>query len=202
MADNTDIFFNKTQDIFQKADILEQLIFFGGYELSVSETARLLDVSERYLCEKLKDQLDYIVPPKEAKICLAPERIARTFREDWRLDRRIGFEYACGLLHKKIFIKKDSVKQFMAQTITVTDWKWNKKQEMMVQTVAPISEQQISAILKREIPVKSLQSIKKQCHFKHNTQAYRYVERQRFPKLSLNSISTEKPLVRYYVDYR
>lgn len=192
-------FFKAENDIHLDALTLEQLILYGGYNLSVRDAAELLDISERYLCDILKEHFDYIVPPKRAKICLTDENLTSLFAGDSYLVDTFGTaERFNGYISKKIFINSNSFKQFLLDTILI-----EKVVELatgeVITTTTPISQQLLDDIFDGKGTVKSLKTLKQQLNRKYNTQVYRHVKYHDYPKLLLTAISEDKRLARYYI---
>lgn len=183
-------------------DSMDAAFFKGKYDLTTTEAAAMLDLSERYLCDLLKNNFNYIVPKAFQKQCFHKDNIEHTLnmhqsafmKMRWRIkdqdDQGIEY-YFHGLIRKRMFIQRQSFRQFMINNIRVVRF----RDGHLIQE--PIQVWQVDHILKGKLNVVSNNTLKSKLGVKHNMQVYRHIQRMDYQKIHLVANSTERPIVRY-----
>ena len=183
-------------------DSMDEAFFKGKYDLTTTEAAAMLDISERYLCDLLKDNFDYIMPKAFQKQCFHKDNITDTLsmnrsafmKMKWRIedqDEQGIKRYFHGLIRKRMFIQRQSFRQFMINNIKVVRF----RDGHLVQE--PIQVWQVDHIMKGKLTVVSNNTLKAKLRVKHNMQVYRHVQRMDYQKIHLVANSTEQPIVRF-----
>ena len=109
---------------FRRGSTLQELYFERGYNLTVTEAARALDVSERYLMDVFGDSFDYVLVPADATQCFhwkMDECRLQLKAKGLKPNEKIALEKDINrykfLVRKRIFINFDSFINFLTKNL-------------------------------------------------------------------------------------
>lgn len=110
--------------------ILSDLYFEKGYNLTVTEAAASINVTERYLLRVFGEKFDYVLVPKGATQCFNTEKDAcfsKLKEKDLKANERIALEKDIErykfLTRKRVFINRDSFLKFLTNNLNIdTDY--------------------------------------------------------------------------------
>lgn len=180
---------------------LAKAFFKDGYDLTTTEAAELLDVTERYLVDFLKDHFDYVMAPRFATKCfkshftiLHYSQELQAYSEHVRKNIALGLEtfdydnYFKGLMKKRIFINRETFKKFLLRDLKLQGSKQPYKR---------VTKAFVDSIMNREVFLYSHKSLKELNGHTFDKQTYRYIEREGLRRVYLTTISTDNPVVRF-----
>lgn len=183
-------------DLVHPEDTLARLFFLEGYNLTTTEAAAILDVSERYLVDLLKDNFDYVMAPRGATQCfsmIVPEAYRESFTryKEFILDKyswntEFNFNEHWGTLRKKrMFINRDSFRAYLARDLKTEE--------------GDIIPELLDEVMAGNTLV-SAKSLQELCQHKFMKQTYRMIDSEGLRRVYLVTNSTEKPVVRFIAD--
>lgn len=193
-----------TEKLLEKEErSFASLFFTGKYNMTVSEASDLLDMSERYICDRLKHNFDYLsVTRTQTAIFYLDNQpfyadvYAKAINKTYgHMDDKELKRYLAGLVKKRFFINRPSFRKFLLRELKTVHF----DNATGTYYTKQIQTWQVDHILKGKIRLVSLQTLKKRWGCNHNMQVYRRIDNLQLQKVQMVSNSTENPMVRYMI---
>lgn len=160
--------------LIEQKKSFESVFYFGHYNLTVEEASLMLDMSQRYIYDRLKDNFDFVsVNKKQTAVFLDTEH-----------------EH---LFKKRLFINRKSFRRFLLRDLKVVH-----QQDNGAVVYKRIQPWQVDHIMSGKARLVSMNTLKDWWGCKHNMQVYRKLRMDKTPKIALVSNSDEKPMIRYF----
>lgn len=206
----------KTLLLNNESNTFEDLFFGSHYNMTVREVATLLDTSERYVCDYIKNHFDYISVTKKQTNIFLPENLLYTgnshrkvmdkallilnagkdINNNTIVTQSVG-DYYDSLVRKRLFINRQSFRRYLLRYLRVV---------VVNPTTADvefknIQKWQVDHLLKGTAKLYSMATLREKWMYKHNMQVYRRIQcNEDIIKVALVSNSTENPIVRYLIN--
>lgn len=149
-------------------------VFHYGYNLTIEEASLMLDMSQRYIYDRLKNNFDFISVNKKQTVIFIGTDEERLF-------------------YKRLFINRKSFRRFLLRDMKVVH------QHDGAVVYKKIQSWQVDHLMNGKARLVSMNTLKERLGLKHNMQVYRYTRANKTPKIALVSNSNEKPMIRYFL---
>lgn len=176
-------------------------LFLGGYNLTVEEAADLLDMSQRYIYDRLKMYFDYISVSPGKTHELFKEGAQELIKYNRKTLSKIYPNKSAGelldqfadLSRKRMFINKKSFRRFLLNDLKIVTENPTTGEIIY----KPIQTWQVDHILKGKAKLRSINTLKKNWGKRHNMQVYRVLWGSDAVRIALISNSDANPMIRY-----
>lgn len=189
---------DKSSELFID-NTLEDLFFKKGFTLTSDEASKLLDITERYLCDLLKDCFDYVIAPKGSKDFLAVKNLYKLQKGEHPIFEQYELHELASKSRRKMFISREDFRNYMINDLYYYEEETDEEGKSC-EVLRPLPSSWIDKILNKEAILFSQKTLKQLNGFDYNMQTYRFIKKNpQFIRVQLMTISDEKPVVRFLV---
>lgn len=160
--------------LIEQEKTFESVFYYGHYDLTVEEASKILDMSQRYIYDRLKDNFDFVSVNKKQTVVFIDTDEEHLFR-------------------KRLFINRKSFRRFLLRDLKVVH-----QHDDGTVVYKKIQSWQVDHLMNGKAKLVSLNTLKASWGLKHNMQVYRRIRTGKIPKIALVSNSEEKPMIRYF----